>query len=97
VISIFSLDFILKIESELKRPNRDKADRLNLISNYNKKYKDINNIIEILPNQYIKPLLNGLESQIRFEIVKEKARLKIELRKRNNKSLEVYENDLERS
>lgn len=93
VISIFSLDELLKIESELKRVNRCEIDRINLICNYNKKYGNIKTIIDNLPIQYIEPLLFGLESQIRIEIVKEKARLKIELRKKKNKSLKIYEGD----
>jgi hypothetical protein len=82
---------ILYFESILKSNNKSIKNRAQLIYQYNsKKYADLNEIILNLPTDYIDPLLRGLEADIKTDIERRKKKYKLEIRKRENKSLDKY-------
>ena len=86
---------LLCFEEEFNRPGKSVENRASLIYQYDeKKYGDIMEIIEnVLPSNYIIPLLNGIEMDIKNDIKKRKKKHEIEIKARRNKSLKLYEDN----
>jgi hypothetical protein len=85
---------LLCFEEEINKPNRNIEERVSLISEYSDIYSDLNTVVESIPSQYLLHLLNGIEMAIRDDIFKKKKKYEIEIRKRQNKSLEQYTRDV---
>lgn len=80
-----SLSTLLFLESELKK-RQSLSSKVDLISNYDK-FSDIKEIISNIPGIYVEPLMIGIESEIKEEAQEARRKHKIEVRMKENKSL----------
>ena len=80
------LSTLLFLESELKK-RKTLSSKTDLISNHNK-FSDIKEIINFLPEEYIAPLINGVELEIKEELREARRKHKVEIHRMENKSLD---------
>jgi hypothetical protein len=81
---------LLYFETEFSAPNKSVRVRVDLISQYDRVFADISEVVESIPSRYVTYLLNGLEMAIRDDISKRKVEHEIEIKRRQNKSLKTY-------
>jgi len=82
---------LLYFEEEFKTTNKGIENRISLISQYDNSFSDLSEVVNSLPSPYLVPLLNGLEASVKEDITRRKKEYSLEIKRRQNKSLESYE------